>query len=473
MIAKTFILGIILLSSFFSSCEETYSNGYNIDITINGAQDTTILIAYHFGDKKYIKDTLETDNLGHAVFTGEERLPGGIYLVVMPDMDYFEIMIDREQEFSLVTSMENPLEDMKIEGSGENELFVDYQLFMNKSQTESASLRERLNKNRDNPDSLSILREKMDEVDNRVMSYWENLINEHPDSFISTLVKAMKQPEIPEIEVPPDAENPDSVRWTMRYNYNRENYFDNIDFSDSRLLRTPVLHNRLNNFFNRFLQQHPNSIIPEADRVVELAKADEEVYQYVLVYLLNNFERSSVMGLDEVFVHLAEKYYLSGQAPWASDDMLKRLRDRVERIKPNLIGRKAKDMRMIKSDGSEISLHQVDAEYIIIYFYEPECSFCKQVTPELAKLQSEYSNRGVEVFGVYILGDTTEWNSYISENDLDNWINVYDPQHNSNFRFNYDIHSVPTLYLLDRDKVITAKQVGIDTLRNILEEELK
>ncbi len=472
MILKTFMLTIILLSSLFNSCGETYSNGYNIDITINGVEDNTILIAYHFGDKKYIKDTLETDNRGHTVFSGEERLPGGIYLVVMPDMDYFEIMIDREQEFSLVTSREKPLEDMKIAGSRENELFVDYQLFMNKSQTESASLRERLNRNSDNPDSLSIIRAKMEEVDNRVMGYWDNLINEYPDSFIAALVKAMKQPEIPEIKVPPDSENPDSVRWTMRYNYNRERYFDNIDFSDSRLLRTPVLHNKINSFFNRFLQQHPDSIIPEADRVVELAKADDEVYQYVLVYLLNNFERSSVMGLDEVFVHLAEKYYLSGQAPWANDDMLKRLRDRVERIKPNLIGRKAKDMRMTKPDGSEISLHQVDAEYIIIYFYEPECSFCKQVTPELTRLLSEYSNMGVEVFGVYILGDSDEWNRYIAENELDNWINVYDPRHSSNFRFNYDIHSVPTLYLLDGSKTIIAKQIGIDTLKNILEEEL-
>ncbi len=469
---KIQILTLTLLCSFVFSCSKAYPDGHNISITIDGVQDTTVLIAYHFGDKKYIKDTLQTDNTGTSMFTGDERLPGGIYLVVLPDMDYFEIIIDRDQEFSLTTSRENPLRDMRIEGSKDNELFVNYQLFMNESQAESRSLRERLDKSRDNPDSLGILQEKLAEVDRKVMDYWDDLINDYPDSFMSVLVKAMKQPEIPDIEVPHDAKNPDSVRWTMRYNYNREYYFNNIDFSDERLLRTPLLHNRLDSFFNRFLQQHPDSIIPEADRVVELAKANEEVYRYVLVYLLNNFERSSVMGLDEVFVHLAEKYYLSGEAPWASDDMLKRLRDRVERIKPNLIGRTARDMSMLKTDGSEISLHDVDAEYIIIYFYEPECSFCKQVTPELQQLQDEFSNRGVEVFAVYILGYQDEWEKYISENNLENWINVYDPQHNSNFRFYYDIHSVPTLYLLDSDKTITAKNIGIDTMRNILEDKL-
>lgn len=468
---KSFRNVTIILLILLTATARAYPSGYNINVRIAGLQDTTLLLAYHYGNRKYIKDTIRVDAHGQGVFAGEESLPGGIYLVVMPDMDYFELLVDREQYFGIETSADNPVNHMKVTGSAENEQFFEYHRFMNQRQTASSDLQKRMEENRNNPDSMAILREKGMELDRQVQEYWNSIINDHPGTLLANLIRAMQNPQIPDFEIPPDARNPDSLRWRMGYEYNKKHYFDNIDFSDARLLRTPVLHNRLEHFFTRTIMQVPDMIIPEAIRVVELSRVNDQVYQYVLVYLLNHFERSNIMGMDEVFVELAERYYLSGEAHWVNEETIRRLRDRVERIKPNLIGRTAPEMRMRNPEGDMVSLHETEAEYTIIYFYEPACGHCKVVTPRLNELYRQYRGRGLAVFGVYIYGDVEEWKEYIGSNDLE-WVNVFDPQNQSNFRFNYDIYSTPTLYILDADKTIIAKRIGIETVEQMMEEKL-
>ena len=54
------IFFIILFLSVTAFSFGQLKNGYDIDITINGLRDSTVYMAYHLGDKQYIKDTIKT-----------------------------------------------------------------------------------------------------------------------------------------------------------------------------------------------------------------------------------------------------------------------------------------------------------------------------------------------------------------------------------------------------------------------------
>ena len=66
----------------------------------------------------------------------------------------------------------------------------------------------------------------------------------------------------------------------------------------------------------------PDSINKEADRVLEMSSADNDVFQYVAVWLMNRYATSEIMGHDAVVVHLADSVYLAGKAPWAIEEYL-------------------------------------------------------------------------------------------------------------------------------------------------------
>ncbi|NMC39842.1 MAG: DUF4369 domain-containing protein, partial [Bacteroidales bacterium] len=59
----------LLLATTLCSQEK---KGYSIDLKINGLRDSTIYLAYHLGDKQYLKDTIILDHEGRAGIRGEE-----------------------------------------------------------------------------------------------------------------------------------------------------------------------------------------------------------------------------------------------------------------------------------------------------------------------------------------------------------------------------------------------------------------
>jgi len=174
------------------------------------------------------------------------------------------------------------------------------------------------------------------------------------------------------------------------------------------------------------------------------------------------------MGMDAVYVDLAEKYYLSGEATWADSSFLASLEDRVSKIKPNLIGKTGKDLIMETSAGEWVSLHEIDAKYTVLYFWEPNCGHCKEATPALYDIYRKYKEKGLEVFAVYTQDNDEEWLNYLNKNGFD-WINVHDSTQNTYFRFYYDIYSTPVVYLLDEEKVIVAKRISVESLDKMLE----
>jgi hypothetical protein len=46
------------------------------------------------------------------------------------------------------------------------------------------------------------------------------------------------------------------------------------------------------------------------------------MFQYVAVWLMNRYASSEIMGHDAVVVHLADRVYLAGKAPWASEEYI-------------------------------------------------------------------------------------------------------------------------------------------------------
>jgi thiol-disulfide isomerase/thioredoxin len=177
------------------------------------------------------------------------------------------------------------------------------------------------------------------------------------------------------------------------------------------------------------------------------------------------------MGMDKVFVHVSDTYYLSGKVTWLDKETLDKLREQVAKLRFNLIGNLAQDLKMETLTGEYSRLHEIKAKYTLIMFWEPDCGHCKKVVPKVWEIYNQFSRDEFEVFAVYTQSDKTHWGQYIEEKHYD-WINTWDPYNLTNFRFFYNVYSTPTLYLLDKDKKIIAKRIGAETVENILNLEL-
>jgi thiol-disulfide isomerase/thioredoxin len=468
MIRKTLLIFLFVLPLTILAQNKA---GYDISVDIKGLGDSTVYLAYHFGDKQYVRDTLKLDRNGYGKFTGRESLPQGIYMIVIPGNKYFEILIPSKQIFGVSCLFTDFFNTLKFTGSEENSAFIVYQRKWVSLQEEENRLNARYQANKQNQDSLKIISGLSGTNELKMKNYLRSVVEENKGTLLAMVVKMIIPVEVPETIVPENAQNPDSIKWFRSYLYNKDHFFDNIDFSDERILRTPILKSKLDVFFKNVVIQIPDSINREIDRLMPRC-TDYKVFQYVAVYLFNHFRESTYMGHDAIIVKLADDIYLSGKADWTTKEWRDNLRKEVDRIRPNLIGVKGHDLVMNTYNGVYASLYDIKKEFTILYFWEPDCGHCKEATPKLKAYYDKVKNQGVEVFAVCTQSDRTKWEKYIQDNNL-NWINGWDPQRSTNFDYYYNVTATPSIYILDRNKKIIAKKLAVEDIGPFIENYRK
>jgi thiol-disulfide isomerase/thioredoxin len=391
-------------------------------------------------------------------------------MVVLPNRKYFEIIVN-ETNFSVETDTLNLNENLQVKGSKENEAFLDYIKYVSIKGTEINDLATKYKTEKDNKPEVERIRAAIKVREDAIAEYRRKLAAENKGLLISNILRALTEPVRPE---PPLAKNgrPDSA---YKFYDTRAHYFDNIDFADARLLRTPILLSKVKYYLESLTVQDPDSINKAADVILEKTQASKEVFRYFLWHISNTYETSKYMGMDAVFVHVAKKYYLSGKADWTDSTTRKKISDRVKILDPLLLGKTAPRLIMRDTLARPVSLHEVAArnKYTVVVFYDPNCGHCQKEVPDInAKFYKEYKGKGVEVYAACAERKPDDWRKFVRKHGL-SFINVFDADTVVDFRNTWDVYSFPVIYIIDQEKKIIGKRVPYEELAKFIDESEK
>jgi thiol-disulfide isomerase/thioredoxin len=481
---RIYLIGIIAGLSFVSHAE-----GYEIVITLPSFSGDTVILGHRFNASFIPKDTLILDSRGKGVFRGSQELPQGMYLVYLPDKSFFDLLIDNDQFFSFETEAPDYVTHMKIRDSRENEAFYQYQIFLSESRDKALALQSKMTGASSPADSIAA-RKDLESLNSSVQEHIDRLIEENRGNFFGVFLLALQEVKVPD---PPPGNDGKPLDPAFRYKYYKAHYFDNFDVSDVRLLRTPFYEQKVMTYIEKVAVQHPDSLILECDKLIEASRSDPQLFRYMLITLFNYFAKSQIMGMDNVYIHIAEKYYIP-EADWSDPKFIADLKERIEKLKPTMIGVKAPDIQLVRvqtdhflsaADNEELKknpyvgtffqLYDVKAKYTILYFWEADCGHCKKATPELWEVYNRLKDKGVEVVAVSTLGGEegkVKWINYITEHGYYDWINAWNP-YDFTFKTIYDIASTPQLFVLDVDKKIIAKRIAPEQAEKIIESLLE
>lgn len=456
------LLSLLTLLSFGAFAQ----NNHKITIKIDGYDQSVLSLANNVLDKQYIVDTARVNERGEFVFASDtSALPVGIYLVVMaPDNQYFQMLIgdNEDQEFSLTTSVED-LSTVRVESSKDNELFYDYLAFLDEQQERSKPFRESLADTTSTEAVRAKMEEELDGISRQVTAHQDKIVAETPDSYVAAIIRTNASnppPEYAEI-ADEDERNQRKLAWLQ------EHYFDKIDLTDDRLLRTPFLFGRIKYFVDKLHVPHPDTISKAIDFVLERMDPESEMFKYYVVHFINDAAASKIVGMDAVYVHMVDNYYISGKAYWADPESMVTMKENADRTRPLLIGKTAPNIKMKRRDGSPVELHDIDAKYTILYFWKFDCGSCKKSTPVMAEFYEKWKSKGVEIFSVCTKQNEIEkcW-EYVDEQEIGDWLHATDRY--MRFYKEYDVRSTPTIFVLDENKEIISKRLGADQLDELL-----
>jgi len=480
------------------TCRINAQSGYDIQFKIKGSTDTMVFLVKYVFDQKYIVDTCKNVKKGEIRFKGKTSLDPGVYMLVnQGKAPYFDFFINENQKFLVEGDLTNMVNTLKAKGNKENELFFSYVKFFTGKNNEFKSLSEQV-KGKSGNDSAEFMSQKLKSMNSEVRSFESGFLKEVKGTYLFDVINIKSEKAPAEI---PLAKNgrPDSI---FQYYYYKNHYLEGINFKDERLIRSPFFADRIKSYFDRVIVNHPDTVIKEMDKILLSCVEGGLTYNTLLAHFTYTSEQNKIMGFDKVFVHLGDKYIVSGHAKGVyTEENTKKIKERIDIMRNLLLDSKVPDLLMIDTvyaanvlkmgfDTAKTSsgvtdlynrnlkaltpmfksLYNVKAKYTVLVFWAADCGHCQTEIPSLNEGLKEL--KGKVDFKVYAVQTKDEllpsWKKFIVENKMNDFINVFDPIHLNNLKDQFDIYSTPVIYILDSEKRIKAKRLDAGQVVQIL-----
>ncbi len=162
------------------------------------------------------------------------------------------------------------------------------------------------------------------------------------------------------------------------------------------------------------------------------------------------YEPNSPLRNDEIYLLFLESII---ELPSLAESHKIRPRYLIDIVSQNRVGSPAADFGFTLSDDTESSLGQVEGDYIILFFSNPDCNDCKRVKGILSNINEPH----ITILSIY------------PDSDLELWRRESYPTHFVNARSwevnkLYDLKAIPTLYLLDSEHRVLLKDGTIESI---------
>jgi len=492
---KKIILSFVLFLSLMSTQAQS---GYEIKINLKNCKDTIAYLAFYQFDKLYVADTCKKVVNGNIVFKGKKNLDKGVYFLLSQEKgNYFDFIVDEQsQKQQIISDKSNLLENLKAVNSNQNNSFFNYIRYVSAKNKEYDSFKKSI-KEQKKSDSTALLTKEFKVLNEGIQENDSKFIAENKGNYLSEMINLKSEKVAKDV---PKASNgrPDSI---FSYHYYKKHFWDGVNFQDDAMLRNPFFANKIKQYFNSVVVQHPDSICVEIDRMMTKTKEQTKMNMLLLAYFTSTYEIPKIMGMDKVFVYMVDNYFKTGKAKGVYDDsVIKLIINRGNTLAPLQLGKTAPDLFMIdipthdkiakmgfdtaktseeitkiyydnkaEIEKSYVTLSGIKADYLVLLFWDVDCGHCQKEVPKILELYHDLlkENKDVKVFGVYTQNEFDKYKKYIIDSKID-WINVYDGVHINNLKDKYDVVTTPVIYILDKNKVIKAKGIGSESIKSII-----
>lgn len=457
-----FIIITLLLTS------EAFAQGYKIDIHVSGYKDTTAYLGYYLGDETYIKDTARVDHQGKCSFNGKAALPEGVYFYALNKTRNFDFIVSEQQYFSLETSKDNFILNMKVSGDPDNELYFGNMMYIAELQKQAEPLIKVLGDGAASEEKKKNARKMHQAIVDKAIARQGEIIEKHPKTLTARMLKLNNRITVPD----PQKKANGAVDTTFGIRYYRKHFFDNFDLADPAMLRLPqpYYQQKLDEYLDKLFFQTPDSLMIAIDGIAIKAKKNHETYQYLVWNCLTKYQNPATMGLDEVYVRLIDKYFLSGEMDfWANDGMKRSLRESADKLRASLLGKKGANLNMPDKNFQLQNLYDIKKKYTILYFFDPDCGHCRVESPRLVEFYNKSKVKyDLEVYAVSLDTSMQKMRDYIQEMKM-SWITVNGPRNTiGSYKTGYFAETTPTIYILDEKKKIVAKWLSVEKIEDFL-----
>ena len=433
------------------------SQEHSINGTITGLENESLYLMQLMGEKRNVVDTVQTDLTGAFIFNMPEERESGMYLIINGPGKAIELIYNNEDIQFVTTGFGND-DDIQVVSSVENLIYYDYLSIKGINLYKLDVLKSLLSNYPPDDDFYSEALKQYTFLQTQIDTRVDELISNNPLTLASRYLRTDR----PVFANHMLSDNDQNI-------YLKQHYFDNVDFSDTMLIRSTFLTSKVVTYLSLF-QMNANSqvelednMLMGVDTVLYYAGANQEVYEFLIDFLIHGFES---IGFEKGLEHIANASTLD-QFCENTERKLK-LENKLELIKKLAIGQPAPNFTTVDIDGNKIVLSEIVANKTVLVFWASWCPHCDEIMP---LINSNYDNgNNYEVITISIDESKEDLMKSLKESNY-GWINIAELNGwNGAIVEEYGIVATPSIFVLDENKIIIGKPIGKKELASFLSQ---
>ncbi len=190
----------------------------------------------------------------------------------------------------------------------------------------------------------------------------------------------------------------------------------------------------------------------------------------------------------DYFIDLAQKYLTDPQSPVYDEELYilmleslaaseklpetkkEQLNYKLSMSKKNRVGSVATDFEILLRDGKHERLSNIDGEYILLYFGDPDCNVCNNAKNQLlasTAINKMVSNHTLTIVSICVEGKTDVWEATPAPQS---WIDACDEKQVIYEEELYEMASIPSFYLLNSNHHVMLRDVPVEYIIKYLQD---
>ncbi len=452
------IFFLVLIFYFFLNVK---AQEKSITIRVYGMPNVRTYLVAVKGNEQTLIDSAYLYN-GSVEFSSLDSLRQGMYRVIFDNSEKRNLhghdpmglnLFWLDKNIVMETDISNPVKNMQVIESEGNKTLYRFINLRNNFHSKFNSLLKLLDFYDQNHRFYVHLRDEIIRVQKNYTDSLLVMTAYDPEGFTGSYIRSFQLPVF-------DPSGFDSFEEFLK-----DNFFNHVLMSDPALVFSDAYSSKIMAYFSLYTheeytqEKQEEEFIRAADVIMSQANSNQDVYDFVLNFLIDGFER---FQMENALVHMADNY-LEGECETENEQILK---ERLKAFQQMAPGKKVKNIVLLDENDIPQRLNDIESDYILIMFWSTTCPHCTNLMPRLKNwYEKEKNEPDLSVYAVSIDSSRISWEDFIRIESLP-WTNVYDPEGwESKTSKQYNIYATPTMVLVDKERKIISKPMTFRALK--------
>ena len=278
--------------------------------------------------------------------------------------------------------------------------------------------------------------------------YSLGFMKRHKGELVDVYVSAMTEPAN-------DKADPEYLKTALK------NYWNHVYIEDPRITLFPKIKERVITYLSVLSgkpEDEANQIINE---FLDRCQANPRMFRLVTQTMDKLFgDKSQPVKQHFIYVNALERIVDSDSY---TDLEKEPYRYKLKMARNHLPGTPVTSMDLVLPNGKRYDPTAHPKKWQVYFFYNPGCGNCSEAVRLMntSDCVRSYENDGeLQIYAIYIGKSREEWLKIISQPEYGGkWINLWDDKGILETEEIYDLGAIPMIYLVDRNKRVSVKDI--------------